>query len=198
MDHIVLGPGNHTTRAQGVCLMEAVAWFAGESHSAAPQCACPVLAAFGRRLNDRLDQAHRQELKDLIPALALSRGSRAVTVRRGYVAADFAVRRFAPHALELRGVGQPAARLRALAPVVDQATAAAARKEARAAAYAAAAASAAAAATAAAAAAADAAADAAATAAAAYAAADADGKKQQDWLLREGRACLEAMLAVTE
>ena len=117
MDHVTLLSGAHTTREQGVCLMEAVAWFADERHSDAPQCACPVIAALARRLNDQLNDEERQRLSPLIPALALSRASGAAMVRRAFIAADYAVRVFAPIAVEARGHPAAAARLRALAPV---------------------------------------------------------------------------------
>ena len=42
---IVLKHGSHTTFAQGLCAMEAVAWLAGEKHSDRPSCTCPVIAS---------------------------------------------------------------------------------------------------------------------------------------------------------
>ena len=38
LDGIVLDKGAHDTREDGVCVMEAVAWYAGEDHSDAPAC----------------------------------------------------------------------------------------------------------------------------------------------------------------
>jgi hypothetical protein len=49
--------------------MEAVAFIAGEEFSDNPKCASPVLAAFGRRLNDALPSDQRQQLERLIPLL---------------------------------------------------------------------------------------------------------------------------------
>lgn len=43
LDGIVLKEGSHEARERGVCAMEAVAWLAGEKHSDAPRCACPVI-----------------------------------------------------------------------------------------------------------------------------------------------------------
>ncbi len=120
MDHITLLEGNHATRDQGLCVMEAVAWFADEKHSDAPHCACPVIAAFARRLNDRLGDEQRQRLKDLIPALALSRASWPVTLKRAFIAADFAVRDAAPRALEACGFARRAASLRSLPEILDR------------------------------------------------------------------------------
>lgn len=36
--------GGHESRERGVCLMEAVAWMAGEPHSDRPSCTDPALA----------------------------------------------------------------------------------------------------------------------------------------------------------
>jgi hypothetical protein len=123
MDNIILSMGAHQTREQGVCVMEAVAWFANEKHSDAPHCACPVIASFARRLNDRLDSEERQRLKEYIPALALSRAEWPITLKRALIAADYAVRVFAPVALDARGREKDAARLRALEEITDHATA---------------------------------------------------------------------------
>ncbi len=50
--------GSHEPNDTGhMCLLEAVAWVAGEKWSDQPQCVDPVLAAFGRAWNDGLDDA---------------------------------------------------------------------------------------------------------------------------------------------
>jgi hypothetical protein len=69
LDHLTLDHGSHGSRTSGVCLMEAVAWYAGEDHSDMPACVSPVLRSYGIRLNDRLPTERRQELKQFIPAL---------------------------------------------------------------------------------------------------------------------------------
>jgi hypothetical protein len=45
-----------------MCLLEAVAYLAGEPHSDCPTCVSPVLAAFGRSINDGLFAKHLGEL----------------------------------------------------------------------------------------------------------------------------------------
>ena len=45
LDAITLARGAHDRRTDGVCVMEAVAWRAGEDHSDRPECASPVIAA---------------------------------------------------------------------------------------------------------------------------------------------------------
>src|SRR5690242_15192942 len=58
---------------QGVCVMEAVAWVAGEPHTDHPKCACQVLTSMAIDVNDRTDANGRQELVKAIPALVGSR-----------------------------------------------------------------------------------------------------------------------------
>lgn len=48
------GSGKHSSRDEGMCVMEAVAYIAGEEHSDHPQCVCPVLSKFCRSWNDGL------------------------------------------------------------------------------------------------------------------------------------------------
>src|SRR5690606_12434912 len=75
LDEIILDSGAHPDREQGVCLMEAVAWVAGEPHSDHPRCVDVALAAYGRTLNDLLRDDERQLLVPLIPMLIGTRGS---------------------------------------------------------------------------------------------------------------------------
>lgn len=72
----------HYDRTAGVCLLEAVAWFAGEDHTDHPECTCPGLAAYGRTLNDRLLDEERQLLRPLIPRLVGTRATPATAVAR--------------------------------------------------------------------------------------------------------------------
>src|SRR4051812_26804584 len=76
--------GSHRSPDDGMCLMEAVAYFAGELHSDSPQCACPVLTSHGIRLNDRFSDEERQLLAPLIPKLLNTRSTRDVEQRRAY------------------------------------------------------------------------------------------------------------------
>jgi hypothetical protein len=66
---IVLEKGKHALPEEGMCLLEAVAFIAGEDFTDAPKCASPVLAEFGRTLNDLLPDDARQQLIPLIPKL---------------------------------------------------------------------------------------------------------------------------------
>ena len=143
--NLVLGKGHHETRERGVCAMEAVAWLAGEPHSDRPECACPVIGEFVRVINDRLPEDKRNRLlKPFLRALAASKSTKEVEVRRGFVAADYAVRTFARKALKRLGCTANAEKLAGLARIIDGETALAAREAAAAAAAAVAATSAAA------------------------------------------------------
>jgi hypothetical protein len=66
---IVLEKGKHDSPEEGMCLMEAVAFIAGEEFTDRPECVSPVLAEFGRTLNDFLSDDARQQLIPLIPKL---------------------------------------------------------------------------------------------------------------------------------
>ena len=46
----------------GACVMEVASLLAGERFSDHPRAVCPVIAAFLRTYNDRLDDGNRQEL----------------------------------------------------------------------------------------------------------------------------------------
>jgi hypothetical protein len=118
--------GPHETREDGLCLMEAVAYLAGEPHTDAPACACPVLTKYAVRLNDAMgigpdgDALRARYLHDLAPMLVGSRSTPDVEEARAYVLADHAVRVFAPLALESAGLHGQAKRLRTLGAVIDR------------------------------------------------------------------------------
>lgn len=122
---ITLSHGAHETRDDGTCLMEAVAWFAGERHSDVPQCASRVLGSFGMKLNDVLPGDKRQELRPLIPAIAGTAGD-GLDERRGYLALDWLVRVYLPTWLDLAGLDEDSGSLRELTTIATMETAAAA------------------------------------------------------------------------
>jgi hypothetical protein len=71
---IRLTAGQHSGPGDGLCLMEAVALFAGERHGDWPSCVCPVLIEFGRVLNDAMPDHWRTDLLlPLVPALVGTR-----------------------------------------------------------------------------------------------------------------------------
>lgn len=97
---IHLGSGSHPHRDQGMCLLEAVAFVAGERHTDHPVCACPVLAAYGRALNDSLDDADRQLLAPMVPRLVGTRSTPDVEWRRAYELVNSSLRFHWPLVLE--------------------------------------------------------------------------------------------------
>ncbi len=125
LDLLRLGKGGHRNPDDGLCLLEAVAFMAGEPHSDSPACVSPVLADFGRDLNDRLDDDRRQQLKPLISLMPGTAGD-GLDEARGYLALDWLIRTYTPAWLDLAGLSAEAAELRALRRIVDLAAAQAA------------------------------------------------------------------------
>src|SRR3990172_987752 len=111
LDNLTLDQGSHTSREDGVCLMEAVAWLAGEPHTDQPRCVSPVLASMGQRLNDLLPEDKRQRLVPLVSALVGTRGD-GLDEQRGYLALDWLIRTYTPAWLDLAGLRVEATALR--------------------------------------------------------------------------------------
>src|ERR1039458_1171742 len=119
LDGITLLAGSHPDREAGVDAMEAVAWLAGEAHSDMPKCASPVLGAFMRSWNDALDDEGRQKLKPYLPRLIGTAGNKKKDEKRAWLCTDWLVRECAPAWLELAGVKEAPAALRALPPILS-------------------------------------------------------------------------------
>ena len=119
--------GSHSRRSEGVCLLEAVAWFAGEPHTDQPECVSGVLASYGRAFNDGLPEADRQRLVPYVERLVgTATTDLALERQRAFMAADAGVRIFAPLALRAAGLTAEADNLAGLGEVVDEASAEAA------------------------------------------------------------------------
>jgi hypothetical protein len=65
----VLSRGKHRRPRSGACFMEYASYLAGERWSDAPPCTHPLLAALARQVNDRISDAGRQELLELVPTV---------------------------------------------------------------------------------------------------------------------------------
>jgi hypothetical protein len=133
-----LGPlksGSHSGPDAGACIMEAVAFVAGEPWSDHPQCVSPVIGAFLRNWNDNLptDADRERLLKPLIPKIMNTRADAATEERRSYLALDWMIRTFLPAWLRLAKLNDHADAVAGLAPIVDMATATAAAPVVRAA-----------------------------------------------------------------
>lgn len=129
VEDINLGIGTHDNPSEGLCLLEAVAYVAGEAHSDHPQCVSPVLGAYGRKLNDCLGNEDRQKLKPFIVHMPGTADDGLDEVR-GYIATDWVVRTATPRLLRAANHTALAERLEALALVKDKNTASAAEGEA--------------------------------------------------------------------
>jgi hypothetical protein len=117
LDTLTLDRSSHASPEHGMCLMEAVSYFANEPFSDAPVCASPVLTSFGISLNDRWDDVTRQKLIPLIPLIVGTRDGEDEA--RGYLALDWLIRTFTPAWLDLAGLTAEAVELRALRRIVD-------------------------------------------------------------------------------
>ena len=118
IDKLHLGEGAHTDRSNGLCVMEAVAWYNNEPHSDHPECTSPVLAANVRILNDAMpgDATRDKYLKPFIIPLVGTKATLEVEVKRAEHFARAAVTKFAPLALRAAGMTKEAERLEALSP----------------------------------------------------------------------------------
>jgi hypothetical protein len=118
LDTLTLSQGAHDSRDDGVCLLEAVAWWADQAHSDSPPCVSPVLRTFGTKLNDVLPDDRRQLLKPLIPLMPGTAGDELDEVR-SYMALDWLIRTWTPAWLDLAGLTAEATALRDLRRIVD-------------------------------------------------------------------------------
>jgi hypothetical protein len=114
---IKLASGSHT-KAQAekgqACLLEWTAIFAGEDYGDHPTCTSAVLGAFGRALNDGLNDEDRQRLVPFIPRLVGTAGDPAADEVRAWMATDWLVRVFTPPWLRKAGLTARAESLEAL------------------------------------------------------------------------------------
>jgi hypothetical protein len=105
--------------------MEMVSYLAGEPHSDAPECACPVLTAFVVAWNDGLptDADRDRLLKPFLPRLIGTRANADVEERRAFLAMDWVIRTFTPTWLDhVEALKPHAAAVRALNAIHDLAT----------------------------------------------------------------------------
>ena len=126
---IKLEAGGHEPDSK-YCLMEAVAFVNGEPWTDHPECACPVLSAYGRALNDAMPDEQRQRLIPYIPLLIGTRSNLEVEQQRAFILADLAVRVIAPIALRCCHLVDESTVLETLPPIMDATSAESAAKSA--------------------------------------------------------------------
>ena len=122
LETLHLEKGAHAKASHQMCVMEAVAYMAGEKWSDSPECASPVIAAFLRSYNDSVDDETRQSLKQYIPRLIGTRGSAALEEKRSLIAADWLVRVHASAWLRLAGLTAEADTLSSLPEITSLAS----------------------------------------------------------------------------
>jgi hypothetical protein len=108
-----LAKGAHDSIARGAGVMEAVAYIAGEPFSDHPQCASPVVSAFLRAWNDRLDDETRQRLKPYVVRLVGTAGSDEDERRRRDMLWEWVLGTLVPTWLETAGMHAEAQDVRA-------------------------------------------------------------------------------------
>jgi hypothetical protein len=102
LDARPLAKGAHDGPEDGCCIMEAVAYVAGEPWSDHPECACPVISAFLRSWNDSLPDGERDTLlRPLVIKLVGTRSTKKIEHRRSLMCADWLVRVQTPAWLRL-------------------------------------------------------------------------------------------------
>jgi len=110
------------TEGHRCAIQEVRAWLTLDAASdAVPECVCPVIGRLIIGLND-ISAAHRKALVPLLPRLVGSKAELAVTIRRAFAVADWAVRVVAADALRSAKLEAEAEKLAALAPIVDETT----------------------------------------------------------------------------
>lgn len=115
-----LAYGAHATPQDGRCAMEWVSYIAGEPHTDEPACVSPVVRAFCTTLNDSLPEGPRQRLRPFL-ARTIGTAGDGLDELRAWMAMDWLIRTYAPTWLSAARLEVPAARLRALEPVVGAA-----------------------------------------------------------------------------
>ncbi len=113
-----LACGGHAAQ-DAFCVMEAVAYVAGEPWSDRPQCVSPVIAAFLRRWNDDLNDDDRQMLKPYIRKVVGTNTGKADDEKRAWLVTDWMVREYMPAWLDAANLKQQADAVRALPPILS-------------------------------------------------------------------------------
>jgi len=121
LEEIRLSRGNHNPpngEKEG-CLLEWASFLAGEPWSDHPQCVSPIIASFGRRWNDDLDNESRQVLVDYLPRIINTRGTRYQEIERYWMVVDWMCRVYMPAWLDLAGLTTEADTVRRLPKFAD-------------------------------------------------------------------------------
>jgi hypothetical protein len=125
LEHLTLRHGLGTGKPGDRCSTQEVrAWLdLDPSTDACPPCAEPLIWSLVIRVQDRRDE-WREAMPPLLPKLAGSKGSDALSLRRLYRCADWQIRELLPAIMETwPELKEEAAQLRAVKPVINRQTA---------------------------------------------------------------------------
>lgn len=109
LEDIILKSGTHQSPEEGMCIMEAVAYFNKEPHSDKPKCACPALTAFIIQINDSMNDEERSMLKPYILKLIGTRDGHSY--KRAKILARSAIVEITPSVMRLIGLDELAKNL---------------------------------------------------------------------------------------
>jgi hypothetical protein len=126
LEPLKLGRGSHKPPSNGLvnaCVMEAVAYVAGEPFSDHPECASPVITSFLVSWNDAMDDVDRQMLKPYIVRVVGTRTGKRHEEQRAWMLTDWLARECAPAWMRLAGLTGQAESLESLAPLTSAASA---------------------------------------------------------------------------
>ena len=128
IESVVLSSGSHS-EPNGefqACVMELSSYIAKEPWSDHPACVSPVLGAFLRSWNDSLDHETRQKLKPYAAKVIGTAGD-SKDEQRAWMAVDWLARTQLPVWLDLAGLTEHAAAVRAIIAISDPSSASAAQ-----------------------------------------------------------------------
>lgn len=97
-----LSAGKHASPEEGLCAMEVVAFLDGKSHTDHPRCACEIIGAYVRHINDHMPDDVRQQLLPYLHRLVGSVSEELEQERHEYFAWQ-TILVFAPAALRAQG-----------------------------------------------------------------------------------------------
>jgi hypothetical protein len=126
LEPLKLGRGSHDPPSNGLvnaCVMEAVAYVAGEPFSDHPECASPVITSFLVSWNDSMNNVDRQMLKPYIVRLVGTNTGSRHEEQRAWMLTDWLARECAPAWMRLAGLTGQAELLESLAPLRSAASA---------------------------------------------------------------------------
>ena len=106
-----LSAGKHKSPSDGMCVMEMVAFLAGDKWTDEPACASPIVTTFCQVINDQMPQAFRDKLQGYVPRL-IGTASPEHDLERAVFLAWRAVKVHAPISLDKAGLRDEAEKLR--------------------------------------------------------------------------------------